>query len=102
MKIETISFNGKEYKVFKDVKVFSGTDKENVILFAPEERLEKDILELIEHDRYTNEVKEMDERYGYYLPQEVADAADESEVTRSLEDAIDDDVYNILGVYNHN
>lgn len=55
-----------------------------------EERLNQYIEECIEEGLY-HEVRDIDELYNYYVPQEIADTLDENEIRNSVEDAMDID-----------
>lgn len=55
-----------------------------------EEKLEEHITDCIEKNLY-HLVQGIDESFGYYVPQDVADTEDVLVITRSMEDVIDDE-----------
>lgn len=82
MEIKKINIDGNEYRLFK-ITVFKNTQYEQDILVA-EEKLNSKIMEYIEKNRY-QELKNIDETYSYYVPQEIADDEVEHEIIDSIE-----------------
>lgn len=89
MKKITVQIDGVGYSLF-EITVFKGTGKEQTILVA-EERLNDKIEQLIEQDRY-QEVKKIDDMYGYWVPQEIADDECEFEIVDSIESVMREDI----------
>jgi hypothetical protein len=74
------SFNGEEFKLFHILI-------EDAPYCVAEERLESHIKKCIESNKY-HLVESIDERYGYYIPQEIADTNDEEKIKESLCDVL--------------
>ena len=89
MKKITVQIDGVSYSLF-EITVFKGTGKEQTILVA-EERLNDKIEQLIEQDRY-QEVKKIDDMYGYWVPQEIADDECVFEIVDSIESVMREDI----------
>lgn len=87
-----VTIDGKEFRMFK-ITVFKGTENEQEILVA-EEALNTTIEKLIENERY-HEVKDIDRKYCYYVPQEIADDEIEFEIVDSIESVMIEDLYDI-------
>lgn len=83
MEIKRIEINGKTFRMFY-LKI------KGEYMNVAEEALDDYILEQVENEQY-DKVKHIDEQYGYYVPQEVADTENEDDIRESIEDEIDDD-----------
>ena len=89
MKTIKVIIDGKEYRMF-EITVFKGTEKEQQVTVA-EESLNKAIENMIGQERY-HEVKDIDEKFSYYVPQEIADDETEFEITDSIESVMREDI----------
>lgn len=83
MEIESVSLMGKNYRLFH--LNING----NPVCVA-EEKLENLIQDCIEKDLY-HLVQYVDERYGYYVSQDIADTENEESIKKSVIDIIDED-----------
>lgn len=81
------------FKFFHNVTIFKGTSKEQVIDYIAEEKFEKYVQEALESDKYykIKGLKDLDETYGYYIPQSVANTENEEEIAHSIEEILNDD-----------
>lgn len=82
MEIINVKLHGKKFKLFK-IEVFG----EKIIV--AEEKLNNYIEKCIDNGGYYSDVKKIDEMYGYYVPQEIADTLNETYITMSIEDVYD-------------
>ena len=89
MKKKHIYIDKDEFVLF-EITVFQGTPNESTILVA-EERLNDKIEQLIKQNRY-HEVKELDDMYHYWVPQEIADDECEFEIVDSIESVMLEDL----------
>lgn len=89
MKKITVEINGVEYRLF-EITVFKDTPNEATIIVA-EERLNKKIESMIFIEQY-HKVRDIDQMYGYYLPQEIADDECEFEMVDSIESVMREDL----------
>ena len=80
MRIEKITLNGNEFRLFY-------VEIENEEICVAEEKLENFIQDCIEKELY-HFVENVDEMYSIYIPQEVADTENESEIKESIMDII--------------
>ena len=85
----TVTIDSLEYSLF-EMTVFKGTHHEQTIT-AAEERLNNKVEEMIEQDRY-HEVQLIDESYGYWIPQDIADEGIESEIIDCIESVMREDL----------
>ena len=83
MKIIEISIHNLQFRLFE-------LEIRGKMETVAEERLNQYIEECIEEGLY-HEVRDIDELYNYYVPQEIADTLDENEIRNSVEDAMDID-----------
>lgn len=83
MKIIEISIHNLQFRLFE-------LEIRGKMETVAEERLNQYIEECIEAGLY-HEVRDIDELYNYYVPQEIADTLDENEIRNSVEDAMDID-----------
>ena len=83
MKIIEISIHNLQFRLFE-------LEIRGKVETVAEERLNQYIEECIEEGLY-HEVRDIDELYNYYVPQEIADTLDENEIRNSVEDAMDID-----------
>ena len=81
MQIEKIMLEGNEFRLFHVVI-------NNETYVVGEEKLEKYIQQMIANDRY-HFVQHVDEMYGMYIPQEVADTENEESIIQSVSDVLD-------------
>ena len=81
------------FRFFHNVTIFKGTPKEQVIDCIAEEKFEKYVQEALESNKYykIKGLKELDETYGYYVPQSIANTENEEEIAYSIEEILDDD-----------
>ena len=81
------------FRFFHNVTIFKGTPKEQVIDCIAEEKFEKYVQETLESNKYykIKGLKELDETYGYYVPQSIANTENEEEIAYSIEEILDDD-----------
>jgi hypothetical protein len=82
MEIQKIKLNDETYRLFH----ISIDDKH---LCVAEEKLEKYIQNCIEDDTY-HKVEWVDELYGYYVDQTIADAEDEEKIIQSIIDIVNE------------
>ena len=83
IKIIEISIHNRKFRLF-ELEIRGKTET------VAEERLNQYIEECIEEGLY-HEVRDIDELYNYYVPQEIADTLDENEIRNSVEHAMDID-----------
>lgn len=81
MDIIKIEIDGRTFRMFN-------LEIKGVFMNVAEEDLNQYIEDCIEHERY-HKVQHIDEQYGYYVPQEVADTENEDDIRESIEDVID-------------
>lgn len=84
MNILRIDLDGKEYRLF-DITLHNGKS-----LVVAEEALEMHIQRMIEMEQY-HKVRRVDEMYGYWIPQEVADGECEEDIVESIEDVYEEE-----------
>ena len=83
----TVKIREEDYFLF-EITVFKDTPNQKTILVA-EERLEERIRKAIEQEDHQS-VKDIDEMYEYYVPQEIADDGQEWEIIDSIESVMRD------------
>ena len=88
MEIVKVNIEGKEYRIFDNIPVFSKQSGRMGMTVAAEEALESAIQEKISAGKY-DEVRLIDERYAYVIPQYIADSEDEALIAMTIEDMDD-------------
>lgn len=83
----TVKIREEDYLLF-EITVFKNTPNQKTILVA-EERLEERIRKAIEQEDHQS-VEDIDGMYEYYVPQEIADDAQEWEIIDSIESVMKD------------
>lgn len=83
----TVKIREEDYFLF-EITIFKDTPNQKTILVA-EERLEERIRKAIEQEDHQS-VKDIDGMYEYYVPQEIADDAQEWEIIDSIESVMRD------------
>lgn len=81
MDIIKIEIDGRTFRMFN-------LEIKGTMMNIAEENLEQFIQDCIENEQY-HKVRHIDEQYGYYVPQEVADTENEDDIRESIEDVID-------------
>lgn len=82
MEITKVELDGMEFRLFYiDIK------GEQVVV--AEEKLEIFMQKAIQNDRWSGKIRDIDERYGYYVDQDIADREDEDEIRESILDIMD-------------
>lgn len=89
MDIIKVKIGKKEYRMF-EITVFQGTEHEQSVTVA-EERLNRRIEQAIQMEQY-HKVSHIDEMYGYWLPQDIADDESEAEIIDSIESVMREDL----------
>jgi hypothetical protein len=89
MEIVKINIDGKEYRIFDNIPVFGRKSGRKGFTVAAEEALESVIQKKISAGLY-DEVRLIDERYAYVIPQVIADAEDEALIAMTIEDMDED------------
>lgn len=77
MEIEKVDIDNVTYRLFH-IEIY-GT-----IHCIAEEKLEKYIQKYLENNQYGGIVERIDNRYGYYVSQDIADTEDESKIKQSV------------------
>lgn len=90
MEIIKVKIGKKEYRLF-EITVFQGTEHEQTVTVA-EERLNRRIEQAIQREQY-HKVSHIDEMYGYWLPQDIADDGTEAEIIDSIESVMREDLH---------
>ncbi|MBQ8482808.1 MAG: hypothetical protein IJ504_00725 [Bacteroidales bacterium] len=91
MRKQTRTIDGHEYRLF-EIVVFKNSKDEKTITVA-EEALNQKIDEMIDKGRY-DEVRDIDDMYHYYVPQEIADDETEWEIVDSIESIMMEELQN--------
>lgn len=89
MEIVKVTIDGKDYRIFDNISVYSKKAGRIGMTVAAEEALESVVQEKISAGKY-DEVRLIDERYAYVIPQYIADAEDEPLIAMTIQD-IDED-----------
>lgn len=89
MQILKIKIGKKEYRLF-EIVVFKGTKHEQTVMVA-EERLNRRIEQAIQQERYMD-VMNIDDLYGYWVPQDIANEEIETEIIDSIESVMREDL----------
>lgn len=83
-----ISLNGQDYKLF----YITINGKE---VCVAEDKLNEYIMDCIDNNNYTSEIINVDEMFGYVVPQELADKENEDEIVIYVIDVIKEDDPNL-------
>lgn len=89
MNIHKAKIGNSEFRLF-EIVVFKGTRNERTVLVA-EERLDKKIESMIKKGQY-HHVKDIDDKYNYWVPQDIADDECEFEIVDSIESVMWEDI----------
>lgn len=89
MEIIKVTIDSKEYRIFDNISVYSKKAGRIGMTVAAEEALESVIQKKISAGKY-DEVRLIDERYAYVIPQVIADAEDEALIAMTIEDMDED------------
>lgn len=89
MNIHKAKIGNSEFRLF-EIIVFKGTRNERTVLVA-EEKLDKKIESMIKKGQY-HHVKEIDDKYNYWVPQDIADDECEFEIVDSIESVMWEDI----------
>lgn len=89
MEIVKVTIDNKEYRIFDNISVYSKKAGRKGMTVAAEEALESAIQKKISAGLY-DEVRLIDERYAYVIPQVIADAEDEALIAMTIEDMDED------------
>jgi hypothetical protein len=89
MEIVKVTIDNKEYRIFDNISVYSKKAGRRGMTVAAEEALESVIQKKISAGLY-DEVRLIDERYAYVIPQVIADAEDEALIAMTIEDMDED------------
>lgn len=79
MEIINIKIGEREFKMF-EIEVCGNCE------IVAEERLNLFIEEMIEKNKYDERISNIDDMFGYVVPQEIADTLDETAITQSIAD----------------
>ena len=89
MQILKVKIGKKEYRLF-EIVVFKNTKHEQTVMVA-EERLNRRIEQAINQEQY-HKVQKIDDLFGYWVPQDIANDEIETEIIDSIESVMREDL----------
>ena len=89
MQILKVKIGKKEYRLF-EIVVFKNTKHEQTVMVA-DERLNRRIEQAINQEQY-HKVQNIDDLFGYWVPQDIANDEIETEIIDSIESVMREDL----------